>query len=126
MPPIQERDSHHVGLLAENEDRDHFPRRCRRLRVALNDLFPETSRAAPPRRDGQIAIGVFLISAAMLSVRAPFSFSKIFADDGSELLGNAARGLPIESLFKSYRGCLSVIPRLAAEEKSSRVVDRVG
>jgi hypothetical protein len=60
-------------------------------------------------------LGLFAVSAAVLALRAPVAFSKIFADDGTEFLGSASRGTSVGSLFTEYRGYLSVIPRVIAE-----------
>jgi hypothetical protein len=64
--------------------------------------------------DRAVLLGLFASSAVVLALRAPVAFSKIWADDGSEFLGRAARGISVGSFFTEYRGYLSVIPRVFA------------
>jgi hypothetical protein len=58
--------------------------------------------------------GLTILSAAVLVLRAPVAFTKIFADDGTEFVGHAARKISIGSFFTEYRGYLSLIPRAVA------------
>ena len=83
---------------------------------ALRCAFPadsSTSRQVLSGTDRAIALGLFAISSAILAVRAPVAFSKIWADDG-QFINSAVRGLPVGSVFTTYRGYLNVIPRIVA------------
>jgi hypothetical protein len=87
------------------------------LRNALESAFPTDPPApatARSRSDTTIALGLLTVSAVVLVLRAPVAFTKIFADDGSEFIGSAAREISIGSFFTEYRGYLSVIPRAVA------------
>jgi hypothetical protein len=82
----------------------------------LRGAFPaesSTSRQALDGVDRALLLGLFAASSAVLALRGPVAFSKVWADDGV-FLARAARGNPVGSLFSVYRGYLAVIPRLFA------------
>jgi hypothetical protein len=61
-----------------------------------------------------LCVAVFACSAALLAARAPFAFSKVWADDGPMFLDPSRRGPSFGTLFIEYRGYLAVLPRLLA------------
>jgi hypothetical protein len=88
-----------------------------RLSIALRSAFPAESSPFPRTLRGAdlaILLGLFSFSTALLVLRAPVAFSKIFADDGQAFISGAARGFSVGSLFTEYRGYLSVLPRVVA------------
>jgi hypothetical protein len=89
-----------------------------RLKYALRYAFPPelpTDRYHRGSGDTATAVGLFAVSAAVLALRAPVAFSKIWAEDGREFLGGASRGVSNSSVFAEYRGYLAVFPRLVAQ-----------
>jgi hypothetical protein len=84
------------------------------LECALPGRPARAHEASSGRSEWRTGAGIFVVCTGVLALRAPAAFTKIFADDGSEFIGRAARGLSLRTTFAEYRGYLSVVPRLIA------------